>query len=167
MVTDNMSLLDKFIYKLFIATLLLTIIVCLDLLSIVKVKNIQNKLNHHFNILKVIDTINGEINIIPIEIDKDYQVNSEVINSEVIDGKLKVKSNSVNCYYPGLVVKITKDENFSVHILGDNGYLYIYEGLNSHNCKIYQYIKGEESFGDCNEYTLSIYYKGKQIAFEK
>lgn len=149
----NIGIIDRFLYKLFIGMFLLLSLVLLDYFEMINYEKIKTSFKKHYNILKLVDTINGNINIIPIELDNTISVSSNsYIYTEKLDDARKIILNdyeAIENYALGIIVEIerTKDNTYKVVVMGFDGIEYNYEKIESIDCKIYQCIKSGDIIG--------------------
>lgn len=175
----NLNFVDRFLYKLLIGFFLLLVVVVLDYFSVFgfSYQGLKNTLNRQFNILKVVEVINGNTNaIIPLEIDKDVAVDASAFE-EIVDienGKRMILGdyNAVECLMMGVVVKLkhNQDGSYLVVIKGADDLEYHYDCLESVDVHIYQMIKandiiGKASYDDKNYYNLYIYNNSKAVDY--
>lgn len=149
---NDMNFFDRFLYKLFIGFLLLLAIVMLDYFKVVSYDDVKSNMDEHFNVLKLIKKINGNMKIIPIEFDESVAVDANIYkNHKLIDNKYYIdleEYEAVENYSLGVVISISKESNaYKVKVLSDDGTVYLYEGLENVNCHLYQCLNTKEIIG--------------------
>ena len=160
----KMGLIDKFLYKFFIGIFLLLALVLMDYFGIVNYARVKTSFQKHYNVLGLVEKINGNINIVPIELDDTISVSSNAyIYTEKIDEARKVildDYEAVENYALGIVVEVekSKDKTYKVVVMGLDGIEYIYEKLESIDCKIYQYLKSGEIIGKASNDGMNNYF---------
>lgn len=167
-----MNAFDRFLYKLFIMTLLLLLVVGLDRFNIISLSNIQNEMSENINFLKIIKTLNGKTKIIFIDTEDVSPVSGGLYKVKPIEnGRRFILDNfeGVECQALGTVVAI---KNNDVYILGTDNITYIYKGLTDVDVNLYQIVKKNEIIGQAgysdNTYYFDLYClkNNKYITFE-
>ena len=159
------NIVDNFLYKLLFLTLILAFGVFLERISIINLEKIKTILSENINITKVVEQVNGELNIIDlgddiVKVDNDDKL-IEVLNENYYI--YKQKNNKVLSQSIGSVIKIEhKNELYSVTILDKNDNILIYSDLRNINVKMYQILKINDVIGECsslNNNNYNYYFK--------
>jgi hypothetical protein len=145
-----MSIVDRFLYKLAIMMFFLLAFVTLDKFKIVKIENVQNKINHNFNIIKFINTLNGKTNLITINFQDVTSANTNAYKIKKLPQGTRIildDYEAIEALTLGMVVKIDGND---VYILDSNDYLYCYKNVNNLDVNIYQIIRKNQIIGRAN-----------------
>lgn len=151
---DELNIIDRFLYKLFIGVFLLLFILFLGKLEVVNINKVQSKMTEHANILKIIKGLNGKNNFLfPIDInDQVTSINDIYVNAKPFYDGYRIEVNEfqgVEAYKSGVVVEIKRnnDKTYYLKIKGLDNNEYIYDKLASISCNIYKIIQSGEVIG--------------------
>lgn len=177
---DDFNIIDRFLYKLIIGAFMLLLLVTLDRFKILDIEVVRTELSEHFNILKIVKTINGEKSVfIPIDLTDDVTVSTNAYkNYELIENGAKVFLNDfegVENYKAGVVVAIfhNSDDTYMVTVKGIDGYHYVYDKLSTLNCSLYKVLGSGDIVGspstknNDNFFQFFVYDKGQVIEILK
>lgn len=152
----TMNFIDKFLYKLIIGLFILLGLVLLDRFTIFDLDIVKNKMSEHYNSLKTIQVLNGKLNLINLGSEEEVSVTTEYLNVEYLDEnimRIKVDElTGVKNHIAGVVVKVIKEDLYTISILGIDDKLYVYSNLESFDYHIYSYLKTDEIIGRALEY---------------
>lgn len=152
---DELSVVDRFLYKFIICLVLLVSLMLLDKVNILNIKEVRQDLAQNINMLKVLQFVNTDK-----EVFLPLNVNDEVIQSvsqtymnyeEIEDGKRIIlnQMQGVEVYKSGIVIKIfqNKDDSYKVTIKGIDDVEYIYDKLEFVDLNIYKIVKSGDIIG--------------------
>jgi hypothetical protein len=151
----DMSLVDKFLYKLFILSFILLSFSLLEHYSIISLTTVKQSLSENLNILTVVQKVNGNLNIIDL--------GDDIIEVGLVDQKVeevngiylyKQKQKDVYSKVLGYVIRIENNNGlYNVLLQDENNNLLYYQELTLINVKMYQIVKINEKIGECNVYN--------------
>ena len=143
----ELNFIDKFLYKLAILTFILLGIIGLHKLGIINYHDIQKALSNNINFLQVVETVNGESNLLTLDFEEVVSANTSLIRSEKIENGKRVILDSyeaVESLELGIVVNIKNDK---VYILDKDDNTFCYSGLESIDVNIYQIVRKNQIIG--------------------
>jgi hypothetical protein len=152
--TNELNIIDRFLYKFLICTLLLLGIVLLDKIKVLKIERLQVPLSEHLNILPALQLLDRNGILLPLEItdqvsSSTYQVYQNA--EKITNGRLIVLDDfqGVENYKPGVVVRIHKDTDgtYAVTVKGIDGLEYRYNHLENVDVNIYKYLRSGDIIG--------------------
>lgn len=153
-----LSLVDRFLYKLFFMSFLLLSVIALDKVGIIEFEELQTKLSDHVNVLKLMTSINGKLKLFVLDLDDEVSVGGEILKTEQIANAHRVDLGTyeaVENLSLGVVVRIDKN---NIYILDQNDYLYCYKNLESVDVSMYEIIKKNHIIGKANSKENGNYY---------
>lgn len=176
MKNEDLNIVDRFLYKLLICTIMLFAVVIFDRIDIIKLDKARQPFAEHINILPFLQKLNGKEGILlPVDINDQVSTTTYQLyqNSQVIkNGRLIVLGDyeGVENYKAGVVVKIVKyDGLYEVTVKGIDGYEYVYNNLESIDVNIYKFVKSGEILGlpgsksGKNFFRFYVYSKGQPV----
>ncbi|HHZ18026.1 MAG TPA: M23 family metallopeptidase [Acholeplasmataceae bacterium] len=151
----ELNFVDRFLYKLLIGAFLLLAVVFFGRIGVIDLEKVRASLSEHYNILKVIRSINGENRfLLPMDITDTVsgEVSALYMTGEKIPDGLRIEVNEfqgVEVYKTGVVVAIIKNKNgtYQVKVKGIDDYTYVYDRLASVDCNIYKIVTSGEIIG--------------------
>lgn len=154
----TLTFMDCFWYKLVIGAILLLTVCLLDKYNIIKMDYLKTQMGYNINALKVVQKVNGKLNIIDLGNERETAVSSETL--QYIETTNKIATNyleGVKNYSAGVVTKITKNNKYEVTVLGLDDKTYTYGNLDEIDIHIYCYLKTNDIIGSSTTYyTLEI-----------
>lgn len=154
----TLTFMDCFWYKLVIGTILLLTICLLDKYEVMKIDYLREKISYNINALKVVQKVNGKVDIINLGSDKEIAVSSESL--QYVEGTNCIATSyleGVKNYSVGVVTKIKKEDKYEITVLGLDDKTYVYGNLDEIDIHIYSYVKTNDIIGSSNSYyTLDI-----------
>jgi hypothetical protein len=137
---------------------LLFIVVGLHKLKIINYHDLQDKLSNNINLLKVVDTVNGETNLLFMDLENVASANTNLVRTQNIENGKRVILDSyeaVEAVELGIVVKITDDKVYLMD-LEDN--VFCYDKLQTIDVNLYQIIRKNQIIGRSAVTTEGINY---------
>lgn len=146
----------KFLWRLFVSSLILFSIVILDKYQYLKINKIKEELNYNINPLNIVNKLNGKLNLIELGNEEETSVSKNYLDYIEISNNLYRYSvdqyTPVNNYMAGVVTKIERSDTITVTIAGIDNIEYIYYNLDSFDYHIYQYLKTNQTLGSATNY---------------
>lgn len=161
----ELNFLDRFLYKLVIGMTIVVIIMIGNRINLFSLEKVKNCLSENFNILKIVKVFNSPNHtLIPLDEDNSLEViNMDYTNFSIIDGGRRINLNDslVKNIKVGIVVKIIKEDTYSVYIKGIDGLEYIYRDLENIDLNIYQYVKTGQTIGQAKKDSFDLFVMSK------
>ena len=152
---DDFNVIDRFLYKMIICIVMLLLVLLVDRTKLSSIKDMQNSIGSHFNILPVFNWINGKDgSLIPVTLTEEVSVSTKQVyqNAEFIsDGRRIIlkEMQGVENYKTGVVVsrKKNSDGTYKVIIKGIDDLEYVYDKLSSVDIHLYKVVASGDIIG--------------------
>lgn len=142
------KMIDRLFYQIFFSSLCLLFLCYASTINL----NIHNKITSHFNFLKLTSTLDTLFATNLFNQGDNYVYSSTVYdNVEFKDGINYVNNNTfsgVETLVDGIVINIQKDNGlYNIMIQASDDILYYYQGLESIDVRIYNYVNANDVIG--------------------